>query len=173
MISCVYSLWPSDYSQPPDICLIPSYNRELPIVQCDRTWPFSLLTWILLSCSNLYKQTKNTSLIILSLNKHFLTTLRFLVVCPKKIGGNVPIFQFYNFTFLQLGSCCITSWESGSLNLCAFIILPKAGQIGPWYNLHKVLQYFLAVTLRGAFWGDDCSLTANHLASWVVFLVIE
>ena len=34
MISCVCSLWPNDYSQPPDILLIPSFNRELPIVQC-------------------------------------------------------------------------------------------------------------------------------------------
>ena len=32
MIRYVYSLWPNDYSQPPDICLIPSYNRALPIV---------------------------------------------------------------------------------------------------------------------------------------------
>ena len=32
VISCVYSLWPNDYSEPPDIFLIPSYNRELPIV---------------------------------------------------------------------------------------------------------------------------------------------
>ena len=33
MISGVYSLWPNDYSQPPDIFVIPNYNRGLPIVQ--------------------------------------------------------------------------------------------------------------------------------------------
>ena len=29
----VFNLWPNDYSQPPDIYLIHSYNRALPIVQ--------------------------------------------------------------------------------------------------------------------------------------------
>ena len=32
VISCVYNLWPNDYSQPLDISLIHSYNRALPIV---------------------------------------------------------------------------------------------------------------------------------------------
>ena len=34
VISFVYSLWPNEYSQPPDICLISSYNIWFPIVQC-------------------------------------------------------------------------------------------------------------------------------------------
>ena len=38
MISCVYNLWPDDYSQFLDIFLIHSYNRALPIVQ----WPPNL-----------------------------------------------------------------------------------------------------------------------------------
>ena len=32
MISCVYNLWPNNYSQTLDIFLIHSYNRALPIV---------------------------------------------------------------------------------------------------------------------------------------------
>ena len=39
VISCVNNLWPNDYSQPPDICLIQSYNRAFPIVQWVKcTW---------------------------------------------------------------------------------------------------------------------------------------
>ena len=33
VISCVHSLWPNDYSQHLDICIIPSYNRGFLIVQ--------------------------------------------------------------------------------------------------------------------------------------------
>ena len=40
VISCVYSLWPNDYCQPPDIFVIPSYNSGSPIVH----WMLPLLT---------------------------------------------------------------------------------------------------------------------------------